>query len=249
MNSAAAEGARRRRFRFQLGATLVTLAGVALLVGLGTWQLQRLSWKEGLIAAAQAQLAQPPRELTPDIPLDGTDYRHLTAHGRYLHDRSFAFGLAANGNEPGALLVTPFALDDGRVILVDRGWLPERLLPPRVPAGLQPEGERTLTGVTRWRPAPLRNFMTPADEPERRRWFAWDLAAMADAVDLPLLPVVLTLDASDGPEGQSLPKPEPVTPEFRNDHLGYAITWFSLAAGLIGVYLLSSLHREDDRPS
>ena len=247
MNSAAAEGPRRQRFRLRFWPTLITLVGTAVLVGLGTWQLQRLGWKEGLIAAAQARLGQPPRALTADLAPDLADYRHVTARGHYLHDRAFAFGLAANGNEPGAVLVTPFALQDGRVILVERGWLPETLLPPRVPAGLEPAGERAITGVTRWRPQPARNFVTPADEPQRRRWFAWDVPAMAAATGLPLLPVVLTLDASDGPAG--LPKPDPVTPEFRNDHLGYAITWFTLAAGLVGVYLLSSLQREDDRPS
>ncbi|MFO1072050.1 MAG: SURF1 family cytochrome oxidase biogenesis protein [Geminicoccaceae bacterium] len=111
-------------------------------MGLGTWQLQRLSWKEGLIAAAQAQLAQPPRGQAPDASRWTGPTIAITAHGRYLHERSFAFGLAANGNEPGALLVTPFALDDGRVILVDGGWLPERLLPPRVPASQRADADR-----------------------------------------------------------------------------------------------------------
>lgn len=247
MSSTRAEPVPRRRFRFQLWPTLTMLAGVAVLLSLGTWQLQRLAWKEGLIAAAEAQLAQPPTALPASAELARLDYRHLIVRGRYLHDQAFAFGLEANGNQPGARLVTPFRLDDGRIVLIDRGWLPEDLLPPRTPEGLEPVGERELTGVARWRAEPSRNFMTPADDPERRRWFAWDVPAMAEATGLPLLPLVLTLDRSDGPAG--LPRPSPVAAEFRNDHLGYAITWYGLAAGLVAVYLLYSLQRPDEHPS
>jgi surfeit locus 1 family protein len=244
MSSTPAETGLPRRFRFRRWPALVTLAGLAVLVSLGTWQVQRLAWKRELIATAEAQLARPAAELPAGDDLAEADFRRFRVRGRYLHDRSLAFGLQASGNEPGALLVTPFRLDDGRLILIARGWLPERLLPPGVPPELSPEGERTLEGVARWRAEPGRNWLTPDDQPQRRRWFAWDIPAMAEAMDLPLLPLVLTLDRSDGSGGQ--PKAMPARTEFQNNHLGYAITWYGLAAGLLAVYLLFSFQRDDD---
>lgn len=246
MSSTRAEAAGPRRFRFRPWPALITLAGLAVLLSLGTWQLQRLAWKTELIAAAEAQLALPPAALPPGADLAGADFRRFAVRGRYVHDAALAFGLRASGNVPGATLVTPFRLADGRVILIDRGWLPEPLLPPRVPPELEPPGEVALAGVARWRGAAAasgRNWATPADEPGGRRWFAWDVPGMAAATGLPLLPLVLTLDRSDGPAG--LPKPGPVAAEFRNDHLGYAITWYGLAAGLAVIYLLYSFQRDE----
>lgn len=234
-----------RRFRPRLWPTLATLLGLAVLLGLGTWQLHRLAWKRDLIAVAEAGLAAPPVELPPGEDLAAVDFRRVAVLGTYLHGAAFAFGLEASGGEPGARLVTPFRLADGRVILVDRGWLPEDLLPPNVPGGLEPEGPQPLVGVARWRAEPGRNWLTPADQAAGRRWFAWDVPAIAAATGLPVLPLVVTLERSEGPAG--LPRATPVRAEFRNDHLGYAVTWYGLAAGLVGVYLLFSFTRDDER--
>jgi surfeit locus 1 family protein len=230
---------RRRRFRFRPWPTVATLLGVAVLLGLGTWQVQRLGWKTDLIAHAEAGLAAPPLALqAAGTDLEALDFRHVTARGTYLHDAAFAFGLSASGGEPGGRLITPLRLDDGRVVLVDRGWLPEALLPPNVPEGLRPSGQVTLEGVARWRGGPGRGWMTPADQPERRRWFGWDIAAMGRALGTPLLPVVLVLERFEGPV--ALPQAQRVAVDFRNNHLGYALTWYGLAAALLVIFVLSS---------
>lgn len=234
-----------RRFHLRLWPTLITLVGLAVLLSLGTWQLQRLAWKRDLIAAAEAQLTLPATGFPAGDDLTGMDFRRFAVQGRYLHEASFAFGVQAFGNRPGARLITPFRLADGRIILVDRGWLPEDLLPPRVPPGLQPTGELMLEGIARWRADPGRNWLTPADRPDTRRWFAWDIPAIARASGLDLLPVVLTLDRAD--VAADLPRVTAARPEFRNNHLGYAITWYGLAAGLLAVYLLFSFTRDDGR--
>jgi surfeit locus 1 family protein len=241
MSSTPAE-AGRPRLGLRFWPTLLTFLGLVVLVGLGTWQLQRLAWKEGLIARVQAQLAQPPVSLMAGADLAALDFRRVAARGAYRHEAAFAFGLAASGNEPGARLIAPFVLEGGSAaILIDRGWLPESLLPPLVPAGLRPGGTVELEGLARYRGEPDRTWLTPDDRPDRRRWFAWDVPAMAQATGLPLLPLVLVLDRSEGPAG--LPKATPVRPEFRNDHLGYALTWYGLALALLAVYVLSSLTR------
>jgi surfeit locus 1 family protein len=245
----AAGRAHRRRFRFRLWPTLAVLAALAVLLGLGTWQLQRLAWKEDLIARADAGLAALPVALpAAGADLEALDFRRITVHGAYLHDAAFAFGLSASNGEPGGRLVTPLRLDDGRVILVDRGWLPEDLLPPDVPQGLRPSGQLTLEGVARWRGGGFdRGWMAPADQPEGRRWFSWDVAAMERALGMPLLPVVLVLERSEGPAG--LPEARRVAADFRNNHLGYALTWYGLAAALLVIFVLFSSTKPGEPPS
>lgn len=240
MSSTPAEAG--RRFRPRLRPTLATFAALLVLVGLGTWQLQRLTWKEGLIAHAQAQLAEPPVPL-PAEGLADLDFRRVAATGSYLHDAAFAFGFLAEDGRPGGRLITPFRLADGRVILVDRGWMPEDLLPPKVPRGLRPEGTVTLDGIARWRGDGKRAWMTPADTPELRRWYGWDIPAMQAATALPILPIVLVLERSEGPAG--LPRAEAVSIDLPNDHLSYALTWYGLAVVLLVVYTLFSLTTSD----
>jgi surfeit locus 1 family protein len=226
-----------RVFRPRLWPTLATLAGLAVLLPLGTWQLQRLTWKRDLIAHAQAQLAEAPQAVPPDDLAD-FNYRRVSAIGRYLHDQAFAFGFSAENGRPGGRLITPFQLTDGRTILVDRGWMPEDLLPPNVPHGLEPEGTITLEGIGRWRGGAQRGWLSPDDTPDRRRWHNWDIEGMASALALPLDPLELVLERSEGPAG--LPKAEPVAVTFPNDHLSYAITWYGLALVLLAIYILFS---------
>jgi surfeit locus 1 family protein len=243
LTAAAAGG---RRFRPRPWPTLLTLAALAVLLALGTWQLCRLAWKEDLIARAEAGLKAPAAPLPPG-PLDdpaALDFRRVAARGAYLHDAAFAFGLTARAGEAGARLVTPLALADGRTLLVDRGWLPSALLPPAVPDGLEPAGEVVVEGVARDRSGGGRGPFQPADDPAGRRWYAWDLPAMAAAVGRPLLPVVLV--AQPGPGGGPLPHAEPVVVDYSRNHLGYALTWYGIAAGLVAVYLAFSLQK---RPS
>ena len=105
-----------RRFRLRFWPTLATLVGLAVLAALGTWQLQRLAWKQDLIDRAEAQLAAAAAPV-PAGPLDGLDFRRLSAQGTYLHGAAFAFGLTAVAGEPGARLVTPLRLQDDAPIL------------------------------------------------------------------------------------------------------------------------------------
>jgi surfeit locus 1 family protein len=238
MSSTPAEAG--RVFRPRLWPTLATLVGVALLLSLGTWQLQRLAWKRGLIEHAQSQLAAAPVPL-PDAGLENFDFRRVSVTGRYLHDAAFAFGFTAEDGAPGSRLITPFRLEDGRVILVDRGWLPTELLPPHVPKGLEPSAKVTLDGIGRWLGSWHRTWLTPDASPTEHRWYGWDIPAMAEATGLPLEPVEVVLERSEGPAG--LPKAEPVSVDLPNNHFGYAMTWYGLALALVVIYLLFSTTR------
>jgi surfeit locus 1 family protein len=233
------------RFRPALWSSLAVLLGIALLLTLGTWQLRRLAWKEALIAHVEAGLAQPAIDL-PAEPVDyaALDYRPLQARGRILPDAAFGFGVSAHRSEPGAHLVMPLLLPDGRTLLIDRGWLPQDLLPPALPKNLRVSEEVVVDGVARYQGAYRRPYFQPADDPARGRWFGWDLGAMAEAVGRPLLPIVLVAAPAPDASGETLPLPAPVAPSFTNNHLGYAITWYGLAAALAGVYIAASLKKE-----
>jgi surfeit locus 1 family protein len=233
------------RFRPALWPSVAAVLGVALLVSLGTWQLERLAWKEALIAHVEAGLAQPAIDLPADLADPAAlDYRPVRARGRFLPDAAFAFGVSARDGEPGARLVMPLLLADGRTLLVDRGWLPQDLLPPALPKDLRSPVETVVEGVARHHGEHRRSYFQPADDPARGRWFGWDLPAMAEAVGRPLLPIVMVAAPSPDAAPGSLPQPAPVRPAFTNNHLGYAITWYGLAAALAGVYLAASLKKE-----
>jgi surfeit locus 1 family protein len=141
----------------------------------------------------------------------------------------------------GARLVTPLALAGGRHLLVERGWLPEPLLPPAVPAELEPPGEVRLEGVLR-QPGRAGPF-TPANRPEARRWYWYDDAALTVLLGAEPMPMVLALDRADLPA--PLPRPLPVRVDLPSPHLGYAITWYGLAAALLGVYLVFGFTRAE----
>lgn len=232
-----------RRFRLRLWPTVMTVLGVALMIGLGTWQLERLAWKTEIIRSAEAGLTAPPIDLPPGSELAALDFRHVSARGTYLNEAAIGFGLSAVGGEPGGRLVTPMRLDDGRIVLVDRGWLPEPLLPPRTPAGLQPAGTVSIDGIARWRGNQAAGWMVPSNEPLKRRWFSWDIPALQAALGLDLVPVEIVLERSEGPA--DLPKAQPVTIDLPNDHLGYAITWYGLAVVLLVIYIMSSLSKPE----
>jgi surfeit locus 1 family protein len=207
-----------------------------VLLGLGTWQVQRLHWKEDLIERAEARLAAPPTSLE-DLVIDrDADFRRARVHGVLLHDRSFTLGIAGYGGEPGGTLVTPLRLNDGRVLLVERGWIPATAFPPHVPPAMQPLGEQEILGVLRWRGDAEPGPFTPQSDTPGRHVYWYDWAAIEDMVGLPSLPVVLVPER-DGAD-TSPPIPPRVAVEYRNEHLSYAVTWFSLAGILVVFYIV-----------
>ncbi len=223
-----------------VAATLVC----ALLVGLGVWQLRRLGEKEALIARVEARVHLGPKpvpapgEWAALVPPD-YEFSHVTAQGRYVPGQDalvFMKPPEGFGLEPGYMVLTPFALASGGEILVERGFVPSSRADDAA-GRAPPSGEMTLTGLLR---APQRrNAFTPSDTPERFIWFTRDPAAIAARLGLAgAAPFTLALEAptSAGPNG--FPRLVPAAPEFSNNHLSYALTWFSLALALVVIFAL-----------
>jgi surfeit locus 1 family protein len=223
-------------FRPLLIPTLVLIPGLALLLGLGVWQIDRLHEKEALISSVEAGLKAPPAALKDVLKAGpaGAEWRHVRLSGHFLHDREqylFAQGpLGATGVQ----VVTPLVAGDGGIVLIDRGFVPDGLRDPARRSQGQVAGEVSLTGVLRLPQKP--GAFTPAADLKTRLWFVKDVPAMAKAVGVTAAPVLIEADAMPNPGGWPLGGQTRV--DFTNDHLQYAVTWFGLALALLGVYLV-----------
>jgi surfeit locus 1 family protein len=222
------------RFKPYTGLTITTLMMVAILCGLGVWQVQRLAWKEALIATVNGHMLAPPVSLDRALTMsaDEVQYRRVALSGHFDNgEEAYVFTTGAGG-APVYHVLTPFITDDGRTLMVDRGEIPSDLMPPARRVAV--EGQTRLAGV--WRVPDAPGWFTPRPDPSRHVWYARDLAGIAaeDGVTL-AAPVVIEADSRPNPGGWPIGGQTVV--DFPNNHLSYAITWFGLAAGLIGVYL------------
>jgi surfeit locus 1 family protein len=218
-----------------LWPTLFTALGVAVMLALGTWQVQRLSWKNALIAHIEARMAAPPVPLPAVIadPADW-DYRRVTVTGNFRHDRELDLAARVHDGIVGYQIVTPLERADGGAVLVNRGFVPADRRDPASRAAGQVGGTVTVEGIAR---VPVRRgWMQPDNEPAKNLWFWTDLPAMAQAAGVAggVAPVIVEAGAGANPGG--LPIGGQTHLSLPNDHLQYAITWYALAVVLAVVY-------------
>ena len=214
--------------------TLFVLPMLAVLIGLGVWQLDRLSWKRDVIAAMEQRMGEAPLELDEvlALPADERPWRPVRVLGTFLNDREMPlYRPAVDGGDVGYHIITPLLLADGRAVLVNRGWVPpeKRLAESRTGA---PEGQVWVTGIVR--EFGERTAFANDNDPVAGEWFWIDPDAMAAVADVPLLPIVVVADQGSDP--QQLPRGGQVRLDLPNHHLQYALTWFALAAVLLVIY-------------
>ncbi|MGH6895909.1 MAG: SURF1 family protein [Geminicoccaceae bacterium] len=231
-----------RRFAPGLWPTIATLIGLAVLLGLGTWQLERLAWKRALIAEREAKLGSSP-EILPAASdaWAAWDFRPAVVEGAFRHDLEQLFGVAAIDGRLGHHVLTPLVRPDGAAVLVDRGWVPADRAHPAARRTGQLAGPVHITGIARYRGDDRPGWFTPDNQPARGHWYWYDLAALEAALGLELVPVAVEADATPNPDG--LPLGGQTRTELTNNHLQYAITWYGLAAGLLGVWISFGLAR------
>ena len=221
---------------------LATFAALVVLIMLGSWQLQRKTWKEELIGKIEARAFGEPRPLPPASEwrhwsAAEDEYRRVRARGTFLHESETpVHGLmSAQRGQPvqGYYLLTPLRLGDGSIVIVNRGFVPTELRDPARRADAQPLAEITVTGLMR---APeRRSAFVPGNDPARDEWFVRDVAEIAQARGLGhAAPFLIDADATPNPGGW--PKGGQTRLVIPNDHLQYALTWFGLALTLVGVF-------------
>ena len=222
-----------------------TLVGLAILISLGVWQLQRKTWKEGLIAQIDARAYGPPGEIVaaaswPHWNAADDEFRRVRLTGTLLNDKEVpVHGLAAGRpGQPlqGFYIFTPLRRDDGRTVMINRGFVPTAFESAATRPKGEPQGETTVTGLVR---APeTRHMFVPANDVSRNDWFTRDTGEMGQARGVgPVAPFYIDADATPNPGGW--PRGGQTRLTLPNDHLQYALTWFGLAATLVAVFAVS----------
>ena len=237
----------RRRFRPQLWPSLTTAIALAMLVAMGGWQLERLAWKRGLIAEMTQRMALPAVALPPP-PVDAAAlrYRPIRLQGRFRHDRELYLEARSHQGRAGLHLVTPLELDDGRVVLVDRGWVPPGRRRPETRAEGQVAGPVSLTATLRTGGWKGYDFLRPENDPVGNAWVWMDLPRMAESLRLDAVARGYYLVAGAEPNPGGLPIGRAPGVELANNHLGYALTWYALAFVLLVIYLLHQSRPEPE---
>jgi len=221
------------------------LAFPVLSAGLGIWQLYRLQWKLALIEQRQERV----RQLPVDLPVDPSqreladfEFRPVRVHGEFDHSQeqymSPRWGVRPGPSgelEAGFHVITPLkrlGLQDR--ILVNRGWVPTDQRDPRTRTEGQLTGSRSVLGLLRPGEMKKASFFTPENRADQREWHWLDVPRLALMTDSrPIL-----IDAlRDPPNPGGLPAGGVTPLELRNDHLGYAITWFTLSAATAFLFL------------
>jgi cytochrome oxidase assembly protein ShyY1 len=231
------------RRRGAVGLAVFTCAVVALLTGLGIWQLQRRIEKHALIAALTERLAAAPEALPP-----AAQWSRLTpARDEFCRVRFSAIyqagpdamvysagsAVRSDVSGPGTWAFVPARLASGETVVIDAGFvqntMQDRAQQDRAVARLVTGAPMTLTGYIRFPEQP--GILTPAQNPAARLWFVRDHFAMAKALGWgEVAPFYIDLE-SPAPES-GIPKPGPLDVHLKDDHLQYAITWFGLAAAV-----------------
>jgi surfeit locus 1 family protein len=232
-------------------STLLALCGLAILIGLGVWQLDRKAWKDNLIATLTARLAAdpvagvPPRDQWQTLDRAQLEFRRVTVPVEFLNDQEALVYTAGSALRPdvkglGYWVFTPARLPGGSVVVVNRGFVPgDRKAPATRRAG-QVSGSVDIVGILRW--PDEKNMFTPNDEPQHNIWYVRDPAVIGPAKNWgTVAPFFIDLESPEPPGG--LPRAGRVELRLSDNHLQYALTWFGLALTLVGVYTAAMISR------
>ena len=232
-----------------VAASAVVFAALLALLGLGMWQVERLAWKEDLIATLERRVTAPPTPLPPakewpSLKQQDAEFRHVSARVQFL-DRPYAYAYTAGSalrpdvKKPGYFVFAPARLPTGEIVVVNAGYASGREV------HLSNE-TRDIIGYLRWPEGP--RWFVAAHDAEGSVWHVRDHRLMAKRLGWGEVAPFYVDQKSPVPPG-GVPRPAALTVKLRNDHLGYAITWFGLAAVLLVVFAAWLVARGPVRPA
>lgn len=222
--------------------TLIAAIGVGAFGALGIWQLQRLQWKRDLIARVDSRIHADPLPAPgpgawPAITAEKDEYRRVSLTGRFVDDDVLIYTPSDYG--PADWVLTPLARDDGTIVLINRGLVPEELA--RAGDYARETGPVTVTGLLRmsedhgW-------LFSRENNPEQQKWYRRDIGSITAARGYEMAAPYFVDQGLNDP--QAWPRGGQTVVRFRNAHLGYALTWFALAAVvMVGYGLVLASHR------
>ena len=221
---------------------IFSLIGIAVLVTLGTWQMQRLAWKQGLTAKILArtqmtEIALPQQSSWSKLDLGALEYRLVRLKGRFLHEYEmpvFTHLSKPKGKFGGAgyWIITPL-VTDGAIVLVNRGFVAGFMKNPDTRLKGQIKEPVEITGLLRTNERT--GFFTPENMPQTNEWYYRNAQEMAQYIGRKNTAPFFVEMIKPLPEG-GVPQPGEAKLIFSNKHLGYAITWYALALCLAGVF-------------
>ena len=216
---------------FPVAATLCAMIGCAILCGLGTWQLARLKQKEILLATLEQEFTRDASTSPVDARMltEHFEYRRGTVSGRYDFQNQVFLTPRSHDSQRGKHIITPLALKDGATLLVNRGWVP---LDWTQESDVTP-ARATLTGLLR--PPPRSNAFTPANDPANNQWYTAAPAEIAVAMKLDTVAPYIFYPDNTTPPG-TYPLSVDGRPNINNNHLQYALFWFTMAGVLLMIY-------------
>jgi surfeit locus 1 family protein len=230
-----------------IGPAIATVLLFGVLVALGSWQLERKAWKEGLIDSLDRRLAAAPVDLPPaaswpQLDQAADEFRRVKVRAAFLPGQealvyTSGSALRSDVSGPGYWVFAPARVPDGSVVVVNRGFVPEGRQDPATRPGGQPSEPIEVIGVLRWPEAG--SWLTPRPDLAKSLWFQRDAQAIATAKGWNAAePFFVDQEAPVPPGG--LPAPGSLRANLRNEHLQYALTWYGLAGVLVvmfGVWL------------
>jgi surfeit locus 1 family protein len=219
------------KLRTLLWPGVTAVAMLALLLALGTWQIERLHWKHDLLA----QIARAETAPAVPLPAEPEPFSKVQVTGRLRDDLAASYGAdvrdTPSGPVLGTQLIVPLVRKDGDPIMVDRGWVPEK----RPHAIAMPGGEVTVEGYVR--PGDKPGLFSATDSPATRQFYTLDPGVIGAALGFQhVAPFVLVAMGPAPPE--HYPDPARHLPRPPNNHLSYAITWYGLAVALVVIFVL-----------
>ena len=213
---------------------IIGLAGIAVLLSLGTWQVQRLTWKQGILAEIDAKISGVPIALPAAPNVTTHKYQPVEISGRFVENRIRVL-VSQKLIGAGYRIIQPFQTKD-RVILIDRGFVKiDQIEDLR-------NDQASVLGNLHW-PDEVDDY-TPEPDMKRDIWFARDVTALADTLNTDPILVIAREITPDSEKVSPIPISSSGIP---NDHLQYAITWFALAAvwaGMSGLFLIGTRRRK-----
>ncbi len=219
-----------------LAFTLFTLFSIAGLLALGGWQISRMEWKDAIITKIETANVQSP--LTVDFIPDSADayaelgFRKAKIRGEFISDVELHIAARFHKSQQGYHVHTPFRMEDGRIILLNRGW---------VPADLKNQEQRLDSVAEGWQELEVQirtdndsTMYTPENQPIKNMWFHKDIELMSADSGYKLLPYAA--DVVGDNNQKTLPVPSSGDIQLRNNHFEYSLTWFGMSFAILMFY-------------
>lgn len=222
---------------FPLTATILMLIAIAILCGLGTWQLKRLAWKQDIIAKLDAAYSSTinPQPLSAK-GIANKDFTFGQITGQLIPAKAILMGPRTYDKKIGSHIIIPLVSQEGTTTLINLGWTDQKDLNT---LSIDQTKPITITGLAR---IPYWNSFTPDNSPETDEWYKPDIQEIAATKNLlNSAPYIVYAETLSRTVGKNLPNHTRWYP--KNNHANYATFWFAMAGVLLIIYWIRFFKR------